>query len=290
MSGEFGCNLDYPGGQLSHNFIRLPCGLDFSEEGKNMNIRISIATMVALMAMGACANSADQKSQSTTASEEYNVFQSAAAAIVACIEAGGGKMTQTEFDETGACQNGVNIWRFPSLNPAINSHVAISYGNQFNGKKIGSVRFKLSHNLVNEDMCGFNMTVNHSSEDILVSVPNLTCSPVKLLPKTLSLKIISIECSEIDPYEVGDACVVTASDSQDELFTFVGWQYDLLDQYSYEQLQTFTGRNIEVQSANLSQMAEPGALAVLNESSDSGAAFWWNNQWTLIDSQPLRFR
>jgi hypothetical protein len=118
-----------------------------------------------------------------------------------------------------------------------------------------------------------------------VAAASVTVTP-PAQPTTVTGTIELAICGELDPFELGDACVVygTASDgSPIGLVTDLG----LIDEHGYDGLEALGGKPLSLESASLRPLKDSLVLAVLLDlafaDSADRAFYWWNGAGTLGD-------
>ncbi len=222
--------------------------------------------------------------------ETNSRFEQAAQAVVNCIEAGPveGALIQVEFDQNGECEYGVNIWNEFNTNPSLRMRIATTNGNQQNGSSKGAASFILNANKI----CGFSMDVSYSSEE-KISIKlysDLNCQEIVKLPETIQTTIVSIECGEIDPYEVGDACIITAETIDHKSYRSVDHEMDFLNQHAFDDFDSLLGQGLIVDSQKLTQIVEPRTVGFLDSYNIphqwfSTDLYWLDGEVRVIDQE-----
>lgn len=111
---------------------------------------------------------------------------------------------------------------------------------------------------------------------------NCMIAPVALAQPVLARQAVveSINCGEIDPIVIGDACVAFVRADDGEELALVA-PIELLDRYSDAALVALAGHAVDINDENLSPVDNPEVVDLLAVSGDARACYWWNGRWSV---------
>lgn len=90
----------------------------------------------------------------------------------------------------------------------------------------------------------------------------------------------SINCGEIDPYVIGDACVAFVRDDAGDELALVA-SIELLDRYNDAVLVALSGQNVDLDEHGLSPVDNPEVVELLTVGGKGRICYWWDGRFQL---------
>ena len=118
----------------------------------------------------------------------------------------------------------------------------------------------------------------------------LSAAPVALAnpdipPHSVNGTIEFVICGELDPFELGDSCILYGKDRSGSEFGLVTLGLGLVDVYGYDTLDTLAGQPLLLQSDSLQTLSDTAVLTVLNRlpfsETEGRVFFWWDGNGIL---------
>jgi len=113
---------------------------------------------------------------------------------------------------------------------------------------------------------------------LTVAAPVVLANPDIPRPNTLSGTIEFVACGEMDPFELGDSCIVYGVDADGAAIGLVTTDLRLVDQYGYEGLNALTGQPLRLRTDTLQPLDDIAVITVLDRlpfSEVEGRLFYW---------------
>lgn len=92
----------------------------------------------------------------------------------------------------------------------------------------------------------------------------------------------AINCGEIDPEVVGDACVARVRDDSGEVYGLIA-SMELLDHYSFADLAAIEGHKVDIDEAGLRRVDDHAVVDVLGVAGEPQEYYWWDGNWRMAD-------
>lgn len=90
----------------------------------------------------------------------------------------------------------------------------------------------------------------------------------------------AINCGEIDPEVVGDACVARLRDDSGVVYGLIA-SLDLLEHYSFSDLAAIEGHKVDIDEAGLRRVDDAAVVDVLSVAGEPQEYYWWDGNWRL---------
>jgi hypothetical protein len=109
---------------------------------------------------------------------------------------------------------------------------------------------------------------------LLLAVSPLFSPVAKADPSELRGRILTAACGELDPFVIGDACLVILELAPDRNVVLVSRDFDLADALDTPSLEDFEGRDASIPYAALEKIESAEILDELHRHDDTSVGFY----------------